>query len=430
MALIDLGDLSAGPGEPPAPPPPVRRVRRRPAGAALVAVLCALALGAAAVPEPSLVHDAWSVPAGQTDSLATDGDTVYLARATDGRTVLTAYAVATGTPRWSRDLPWVSGAGGLMTFLAGDGMVRLADTPRVAIHAPPDAPVHPGSATVLDAATGAVRWRSTSEMMHATRDTVLLADRDDRGELRTLRLVGARAGETRWTRQVRRVAGLEVDGTRIVTTTLAGDAGVYRYTDGSLLSSGRVAWSTGDELGTQALIHDGRFVVTRTDPLGATIIAYRLSDLGRDWSVRTLRSSLVTGCGPVLCLARGADVAGLEPATGAIRWVRTGQGVASPAGADRLIAAGTDANEPVQTLLDAATGRVLGNLGAGWPDGDLMVRTATTPPLRTVLSRIDLPAGRAVTLGTVESIEGAYCAVTGRFLVCQRTGRIVVTTTG
>ncbi|GAA4592485.1 outer membrane protein assembly factor BamB [Actinoplanes octamycinicus] len=426
MTVIDLGDLSVHPDEPPAPPP-ARRLPRRPA-AALVALLCAVTLGAAATPDPPLVHEVWSVPAEQGDGLATTEDTVYVARATDGRTVLSAYELATGATRWTRDLPWVSG-GGLLTFLAGDGMVQLADTPRGSIGDRPEA-FYPSRATVVDAATGEVRWRTTGEVQHTTPEAVLLADRDDLGEITALRLAGARTGEIRWTRPVRRVIRLELDGSRIVTVTEAGEAAVYRYADGTPLARGRVAWNTDRDLGAQALIHDGRYVVTRTDPLGATVTAYRLTDLRPDWSLRTLRSSLISDCGPVLCLSRGADVAGLEPATGTTRWVLAGQGFVNRAGPDRLLAAGTDTDQPAQTLVDAATGRVIAGLGPGWPDGDLLIGNTTGSPVRTVLSRMDLVAGRSTPVGTVESIEGVYCSVTGRFLACRRPGRIVVTAVG
>ncbi|BCJ42643.1 hypothetical protein GCM10010168_06150 [Actinoplanes ianthinogenes] len=428
MTMIDLGDLSDLSAPRDEPPPPAFR-HRRPAVAALVALLCALVLGASATPGPALVHDVWRLPADQQDNLATTGDTLYYSRATDGRTVVYAYDLATGALRWTRDLPWISGTN-LASFQAADGMLLIGDMPRVALGDPPTGAMYPGGATVLDAATGEVRWRTTSEVQQTTPENVLLADRDTRGELTTLRLVSAYTGQTHWTRPVTRVFRVDVDATRVITTSEAGEVGVYRYSDGVPIARGRVAWSTGDELGTQALVHDGRFIVTRTDPLGATVTAYSLSDLSPAWSQRTLRSSLITDCGPVLCLSRGADVAGLEPATGAIRWVLSGQGVVNRVGADRLLSAGTEADDPVQMLVDAGTGRVLASLGTGWPADDLLIRRTTTAPFRTVLSRMDLTAGRAVTLGTIESTEGFYCSVAGRHLVCLRAGQIVVTAVG
>ncbi|MFC3991662.1 outer membrane protein assembly factor BamB family protein [Actinoplanes siamensis] len=408
-------------------PRPTRPGRRR--APVAVALACALTLSAAATPPVPLVRQLWTADVLQQDGLALAGDAVYVAR----QTTLTAYDLATGAVRWSRGSPW--DADQLVSMVVSDGMVRLAG-PRV-WGATPDGGqmVFPAEVTVLDAATGSLRWRRPGEVKQSTADAVLLGDRDPHGALRALRLVGARDGGLRWERPLTHVLDAQVGSSRIVTLTADGDVAVYRYADGAPVTSRRVE-SGGAGLNTVALVSGERLFVTRTDPRGATVTAYRLDDLTRLWRQRTLRAAYLVDCGPVLCLSRGAEVAGLDPATGEPRWLLPGRGGVSVAGPGRLLAYSND-EQPTQALVDAATGRVLGDGGAGWPmpagaaaDPGILFRVSAGDPTRTVVSRIDLASGRITTIGTVASIVGVRCDGSGHYLVCRRPDGIVVTALG
>jgi outer membrane protein assembly factor BamB len=449
MTVIDLGDVSAEPATPdPAPGPVLLRPIRRRVTTTLVALLCALTLGTSATPGAPLVHETWSIGALEQGSLGVDEDTVYVAGDDGGQPVLTAYDLATGAIRWTRELP--ADGLGLMAFQVADGMVQLGDTPRVAIGDVPGddggtvgvdpvtgeviAQVHgPTRTVVLDAATGAGRWQAAGEVLHSTPDAVLLGDRSATGEIRTLRLADAHTGAVRWRLPVPGAARWEVEPAtgapeRVVTVTGAGEVSVHRFADGELIARRRVDWD-GDAQNITTTVQDGRYFVTRTDPRGATVTAYRLADLTRLWSLRTIKSALVSDCAPVLCLALGAEVSGLDPETGAARWLLAEQGGVIEAGPGRVIAH-SNAASPVQTLVESATGRVVGTLGPGWPSGPLLIRQSTDDPDRTVLSRMDLATGRITALGTVENTEQSYCVAAGRFLVCQRLDRLVVTAAG
>ncbi|GIF10631.1 PQQ-binding-like beta-propeller repeat protein [Actinoplanes teichomyceticus] len=441
MTVIDLGDVSAPPADS-RPPAPARRSRRVAAG---VALLCAVTLGAAApAPEPP-VRELWSTDAARGGGTALTADTLYLTRRTGGQPVLTAFELATGAVRWARPLPDGFGDGDPAPIRVADGMVRLPGSPRVVEFPAGEEPqgwfTYPGELAVLDAATGAQRWRMSGEIQASTRESALLADRDARGELRAMRLVDAHTGDILWDRALAHVREVLIQyagdrPARIVTVGGTGEITVHRYADGAPVAH-RPAPGHGTGQDTVATIAGEQLVVTSTDRLGATITAYRLDDPAtRLWSIRTVRATLVTDCRPVLCLARGAEVAGLDPATGASRWLLPGKAGVDPVAPGRLLAY-SDADPPREVLVDAATGRMIGDGGTGWPmpsddsaGSRVLLRASRTDPARTVISRLDLDTGRVTDAGTVESTEGLDCDSTGRFLVCQRPGRTVVTAIG
>ncbi|GAA2894885.1 hypothetical protein Acy02nite_59350 [Actinoplanes cyaneus] len=393
----------------------------------LIALICLFALAASGGPPVPQVRQLWTTGLTERDSFALTADTVYLVR----RSGLTAYDLATGAVRWRRDLPLPYSD--LTSMRVTDGMVLLGGPPEfvTAPGFPSGAMAYPTELIVLDAATGADRWRAPGEVFDSTAGAVLLADRDAHGELHAMRLVGASDGVLRWTRPLTRALDVQTSPGRIVTTT-AGEVTTYRHDDGTPLASRRIEASQ-DWVNSTTMVSGERLLVTRADPRGATITAYRLDDLAELWSRRTLRGAYVTECGPVVCLSSGAELSGLDAATGEPRWSSSGWAGVDVAGPGRLLAYST-ADEPEHALMDAATGRLLGRPSPGWPtpaggpDGPrTLIRASATDPDRSVVSRIDPAGGRIVPIGTVVSPAVGPCSGGGRFLLCRRPGDLVVT---
>ncbi|MFI1989533.1 PQQ-binding-like beta-propeller repeat protein [Actinoplanes sp. NPDC020271] len=422
MSVIELGDLSSPPAGPSASRPPMRFRGRL----AIVALICALVLAASGGPPVAPVRRLWETGLTERDSVALTADAVYVVR----RNGMTAYDLATGAVRWRRDLPLPYSD--VTSMQVSDGMVLLGGPPEfvTAPGYPSAAMAFPTELIVLDAATGADRWRSPGEVVDATADAVLLADRDAHGELHTMRMVGTRDGVVRWTRPLARALDVQTGPARIVATT-AGTVTTYRYDDGTPLASRPVATGQ-DWFNSATMVAGGRLFVTRADQRGATVTAYRLDDLAELWNRRTLRGAYVTPCGPVVCLSSGAELSGLNPATGTPLWSTSGWAGVNVAGAGRLLAYST-AEQPEHVLMDAATGRVLGRPSPGWPtpaggpDGPrTLIRASAADPDRSVVSRIDPVAGRIVPIGTVASPAVGPCSGGGRFLLCRGSDDIVV----
>ncbi|KUL40699.1 outer membrane protein assembly factor BamB family protein [Actinoplanes awajinensis] len=436
MSVIDLGEVRAHePAEHPvAEPLPLRGFRR--AAVAVVAIACALTLGAAAPVPPPLVRDVWSTAGPRDGAMLIGTDTVYL---TGSQGEITAHDLATGTVRWSRTLDAGGGpseeVAGLLLVLGSLKTVMLTGEDQSSTLMWSDGVI------MLDPATGAERWRGPGDQLASTPDTMLLADRGDDGEARAMRLVTTRTGDVLWTRPLARAADAQIqydDGrpARIVTTA-PDEINIYRYADGAPLAHRGFTWTddTRPE-SARATIAGDRLVVTWTDRRGSTVTAFRPDDLDTPlWSLRTLRYALVTPCGPVVCLAEGAEVSGLDPATGASRWQLPGPAGINVAGTGRLLAY-TDRDPPSETLVDATTGRVLGDSAVGWqmnrtdPAARILLRAGRDDPDQVVISRMDLETGRVAVLGTVGSAEWHDCGSTARFLVCRRGDRVVVTAIG
>ncbi len=325
MSVIELGDLSSPLADPPPARPPAR-FRRWPL---IVALLGALGLGGAGGPPVPLVRQVWTTGLTDQDGFAVTADAVYVVRESG----MTAYDLATGAVRWRRESPLRYGD--VTSVQVADGMVMLGGPPEfvTAPGYPSAAMAFPTELIVLDAATGADRWRSPGEVFRSTSDSVLLADRDAHGELHTMRMVDARDGSLRWTRELGRALDVQSGPAQIVTTT-ATEVRTYRYEDGAPIVSGRI--ETGNDwMNSATMLTGGRLFVTRADPRGATVTAYRLDDLTALWDRRTLRGSFVTDCGPVLCLSSGAELSGLDAATGETRWSLAGWAGVNVAGPGR-----------------------------------------------------------------------------------------------
>jgi hypothetical protein len=212
------------------------------------------------------------------------------------------------------------------------------------------------------------------------------------------------------------------------TAEMAGEGGVALTEDVAFVAraaSGRITMTAYD-LATGA-IRWARPLDARSGELMSISVADGMVQLGGPPAYAAL---------PGGTMVYPAELTVLDAATGESRWLLTGRGGVNQAGPGRLLAYSND-EQPAQAVVDAATGRVLADAGAGWPmpaSGTsgrvVLLRASATDPTRSVVSRIDPVDGRVTAIGTVESTEGVVCDGTGRFLVCQRPDRIVVTTLG
>ncbi|MFC4067704.1 outer membrane protein assembly factor BamB family protein [Actinoplanes subglobosus] len=454
VSVIDLGDVSYSPDDPEDYRDGRRAIDRirvsRAARVALV-LLVALFLGGSGLPGPPVLREMWSVPFSEADSMVIGGDALYVRRSLLGVSELTAYDLATGTIRWTRGTGPGPAWMGIeprpqVLLLPGEEQVsevRAEDGSSISFS-------YGGTLTALDPATGEALWeRPGLQYWDSPGDTMLMFERVRDGSISWIRLVRTRDGSTVWER--RAAAGtdnvvVQFDGdvpTRVVTADPEGELTVLRYTDGTVVTSGIVPWtpmsySTG--AGTSLNAVAGRIIVADTG-LGpqldeSRVTAYRTDDLVKLWSRDTSGWPNVQDCGPVICLGTAQDqIEGVEPETGAKRWgMPGGQFVGTLPGTGNVLVAGTD-DKPLQTLVDAATGRVIGTGGSGGllhhdpVDGSVTLlrgRELTS----SAVSRLDTATGRSTTLGVVSGGNQRYCIGEGRRIACTTGDRLVVTAVG
>jgi PQQ-like domain len=429
MALIELGDPRLD-----GPPVPPRRRAARHLGVAAAVVLCVLTLAAGAPPGPSrLVRQLWTVPFAPGDMFAMTAGTVDTVSA---RGALRAYDARSGALRWSRELPDPPQA--LIPAPAADVVLLPSGSLSPGEGAP--APDYRATAAV-DAGTGADLWRQAGQVGAATARGVVLTTKDAAGEVRGLRLVAVRTGATVWARPAPGVLDWTTTGTeqdtpdRVVVLTGDGWVQVLRLADGAGVAAGRVtAASPGD--GTTTLLADHDRIYLRRLAAG-TVTAYAVDTLDPLWQAPLAADGWLYPCGPVLCAFEDDGVTGIDAATGAARWHRAGELRARPFVPGRLITTGGP-GPAAQRLLDAATGRVVAELGDGLlvPDeaggAAYRLRATLAPTDRIAVTRVDLATGRQTLLGTVPPITGDYgCQAYGHRLACTTTGgRLTVTALG
>jgi outer membrane protein assembly factor BamB len=117
----------------------------------------------------------------------------------------------------------------------------------------------------------------------------------------------------------------------------------------------------------------------------------------------------VTGCDGLVCAVGEPGLSVLEPATGHVRWSSTRW---------RLAAAGglVVSDDGAAARVDLATGRVLRDLGAGTPAGDLMLRAGDGD--RMWVTR--LRSGRV--LAELTGVAPRGCQARGAYLACTTAG--------
>ncbi|WP_433827082.1 PQQ-binding-like beta-propeller repeat protein [Actinoplanes sp. CA-015351] len=452
MAVIDLGEYNV-PIEPEPPGPKSefnpRSVRRMLLAGIVLA--CALLIGSGAPPAMPLVRDIWSAPITDQDSMTIRTDGVFVFRSTGINQVdLTAYEPATGDVLWSRssegNVNWTyQGEEAGLLLIPGDekfSNIEYDDGSFGQIS-------YGGTTTALDARTGERLWKATGEVQAAASASVLLAERNTDGNFVSVWLADARTGAEIWRRPAGEALHLIIknEGPAPVLVVLADPTGrttVLRYADGSVIREKQLPWTPAQPVSgvdTYLTVADDLVMVSRNDPAKARLAAYRTGSLERLWEIEAPSYSYLMECGPILCLADGMTLQGLDPLTGRKVWERAGEssGLMLVGG---YILASSNTDPPAQFLVDPATGEQIGAGGVGWPvryepfNGSIVLlhRIYGEGPLRDAVDHLDLTTGEVTRVGQLESsadqVEGSRCDAAGRYLACQRTGEVVITSIG
>lgn len=437
MAIIDLGDVSAPDfeEEPDAPAPSLRRHLVRPLLAAVIVVLSALALAGSGRPAPPTLTEAWSAEIGLETWPYTFGDTIMVTQGTPDTTpVSTAYDLATGQVRWSKQD--TSQSGWLNPDTDSDQLYAPMNVRTVEV---PNGMMYFGTDTrALDVRTGKSVWERTGDEVAATADEVLLGDRDDRGRVTALHLVRAADGTPVWERQVAATEDVVVsedprETARIVLKTADGELTTLRYADGVPLATRRVTRPP-SVAGWGPQVLNGQFYDILTGAPDSTVVAYRTDTLTELWRFRTTGEVSVQDCGPVLCVNDIHLTYGVDPATGESLWkLPNGGATVLPGG--RILLTGSRDLADSQSVIDARTGRTIrvaprGTQVLALDDGRLFALGNTkTAPYRVTISAWDPDTGRTALLGAVRG-RSDTCQVGGRRLICTGSGRLGVTDLG
>jgi outer membrane protein assembly factor BamB len=424
VPIIDLDQVPDGP-EPDRRRPGARLRAPRAARVAAVLLIAFAALAAAAPPRPGL-RPVLSAGGTAAAAFTLGRDALYTAAYgvdnPNSQSGVRRYDLTDGSLTWATSLPQ-----GVQNLVVSDGagvvMARSGTDPR---------------ASFLDAATGAVLWRSeaANTAILSIQDGGVLFRTDTGPGATVLRLAGARTGRTVWTRTVDALIMLGPDdlwggrADRIVTVGAGGGVLTLDYATGRMLAEGSLGGplrpaEDRDALGVRAqTVGDDLLVVHRRDAAGTSLTAYAPAPFRRLW--RTGGSAgFVHDCGPVLCAGwgdpptgspvTGPRLSGLDPADGSVRWANGWYTAVRYD--DRTLLAVDRTAEPVMALLDPATGRTLRSLGRVAPVGDLLLYPDSRADGRTWV----YPPGATVPAGAVDVAAPFGCVARDRYLACPST---------
>ncbi|OJF15050.1 outer membrane protein assembly factor BamB family protein [Couchioplanes caeruleus] len=448
MTVIELG-LVGHDGDRPAGPPrraPLRVVFRRVRVlVAAVAALCLPTLAGSARPVSHSPQQLWSAPFAPDngDVFSVGSGRVFVLTAGG---VLTAYGADDGAVHWSAKgltgAAWVSPTDFRLVLLpvyASDSDLESQDGGQTFRQ-------HPHETIALDAATGREIWRLPGEAAVAEEGRVVLVERDDANVLRTVHVVRLHDGAPVWSRPA---AGLETwtaGGTpgatadRLATVGRHGEVKVYDMADGRLVADGVVPWLGQDEQGesySEVMIEKGTLYVHNIQGGKGRITAFDTATMQRKWRVDVSSDGGFYPCGPVLCISGPDGTSGHDRETGAARWSVPGMASGVPLPDGTLMTSSRDADSR-NTLVDAATGRPIAELGAGTPVWEY----STSPRRPYLLNRVSQPAdrmtvselddtGKVRLRGTIAPVLDDSCQAAGDLLVCAAPhGRLTVTDVG
>ncbi|MEU4641382.1 PQQ-binding-like beta-propeller repeat protein [Micromonospora sp. NPDC023814] len=418
MTLIDLGELRDEPdGETRLPRPPL--AVGRPLRITLVlALLVATLAGAAPAPE----RFSFVVPARLGSEAFLDGGWLYVVeRAEDepGGTVdVRAYALPARTPAdgrapaplWRARVP---AAGRFWQVQSVPGVVLFSVTREQTL----------GETVALDPATGRERWRQPGHPWPDLAGTLLVQTAD------SVRSVDPVSGRALWSvRTPPEGAHFGVrDGliARIVLLMADGRAEVRDPRSGDLLHAADLRPDRQPAFG-QTVVTDDLLLVVQ--PQAGVVTAYGLDGLRPRWETRVPLVEHVIDCGELLCAAgQTGELRALDPATGAVRWTAEGRMGVLSGREGRLLALAPGSTGERFSVLDAATGRQVADLGTWqlmpWQDADrlLAVRPAAFGG-GLVVGELDVVAGRSRVVDVLRDASGDCRGGTGTVLCRLRTG--------
>ncbi len=429
--------------------PPEAVATRPPAGravkAAVLAVVTLLGLGASAAPRADISR-VLTVGSAPASAYMLSADAVFVSEAAGGLqddSVLRKLALDGGEVLWSTALPETARE----ILLQADARALLVVMAN-------------RTTTAVDADSGRVLWRSPGIVTDLTTDAALIASYAPDRRTALLRLVSSRTGTALWQRPV------EVNATwrvltrspsdprphRLVVISEDGAATTLRFDTGTALAStdldvrlreweGNYREDYRDDFSELSSVGDALYVVAKHGG-EVTLTAYDGNTLTVRWRAAGVPPGRVDACGSVLCVADlsvfGSDpsvvtanreIVAVDPATGARRWTSRDWQYVSALSADRLVAsAGAgNARQAPWRLLDAATGRVVGDLGVGKPLTDRaggpqrFVHPDTARPQRVWVSSVDLPTGRSSVLGSIDRVTTS-CDAVGAHITCAVLG--------
>lgn len=379
---------------------------------ALVAAL--LTLGGAAASEPGLTPVLTTEPGVTAFQLG--GGSLFTAKSGEVR----GYDLAGGSPRWTRafrqDVQTLDYDAGARVLLAVSG-----NEPRL---------------TALDADSGRTLWseQASDTLLIGVANGAVLTRVDSATGPTRLRSVDARTGRLIWDRAVNFNGYLGPDelftaggSARIVLVDPGGAVTVLRSADGAVLAQGdlgvRFAPAVNQSLPSGvvnvSLVGD-RLYVARSDRGRASLAAYSMEPIARLWEVDDAPIGTVVDCGSMLCVTGTRSVTAVDPADGAVRWAQSSYGIAFRYDAHSDFAYDNQ-EDPEAALLDAATGRVLRELGHSRQLGQVVLRADPAAPARTWVSAPEPGTGVLRTLGGLDGVASFRCVAADSYLVCPTT---------
>jgi hypothetical protein len=198
-----------------------------------------------------------------------------------------------------------------------------------------------------------------------------------------------------------------------------------------------------DDFTEISTVGDGLYVVTGHNG-AATLTAFDADTLSVRWRATGVPPGRADDCGSMVCVTdlsvfgsdpgvvtAGRKIAVIDPASGVTRWSTMSWQYAFAVSDDRLIATTDkgDGQPAPWTLLDALTGRVVAEFGAGDPLGNpgadrgvqRFVHLDSVQPQRIWVNSVDLATGRIDLIGSIDQVS-PVCDVAGAHIACTIVG--------
>jgi hypothetical protein len=399
-----------------------RRVRAGLAGG-LVAVL--LSGSAGALPPRVSIR----LPPAGDGIFEVVGDLVFVV---ESRTRWGAYDLATGQRRWSLER---SGAASVGLAVSGDVLVDRRY----------------GWGRGFDPATGQVRWAgrqdrgasvswSTFRVAAGAGDGLVAGYHwsTPDGLAHRYTVLDLATGAVRWEALPESAVQVELAGDppRVVTVDTEGRVQVRSPATGRVLASRRLPGLAGRArvpAGVQVTVVAGRLVLASPEPDGLVLHGYAVDSLAAQWRLAVpagpdgARWRSVQRCGPMLCVGAAAPV--VDPVAGRVAWwAGPDRPVLQPVGEWLLVG---DRRGELRALVDARTGRTVWDLSGWWavppasaaPDRLLLTRPAAGS--RTRVAGLDLATLARSDLGLLPG-RPEQCRPYHSGLVCRHHDRLWV----